>query len=326
MKNLVTGGTGFVGSAVVRELLRQGQEVRCLVRDPGRPGNLAGVDVEMVQGDITDPASLKSALAGCSRVYHLAGLYAIFLRDPQVMYDVNVKGTRNVLQACLEAGVERVVQTSSHVALGAHGPMPADEGAVFNLGDTGDPYCSSKYQAQQVAQEYAGRGLPVVVVNPTMIAGAGDRGPTPTGQIVLNVMKGAMPAYLDGTTNLVHVEDVAAAQVSAMERGRPGECYLLGGENLTMKALVDLVAATAGGKAPSMRMPVGVAAVLGSGYEMLSRLTGKPPLTTAAWSKLGARHFVWDCGKAVRELGLRQRPARESVADAAEWFRANGYV
>jgi len=144
------------------------------------------------------------------------------------MYDVNVKGTRNVLQACLEAGVERVVQTSSHVALGAHGPMPADEGAVFNLGDTGDHYCSSKHQAQQVAQEYAGRGLSVVVVNPTMIAGAGDRGPTPTGQIVLNVMKGAMPAYLDGTTNLVHVEDVAAAQVSAMERGRPGECYLLG--------------------------------------------------------------------------------------------------
>ena len=326
MRNLVTGGTGFVGSAVVRELLRQGQEVRCLVRDPGRPGNLADVDVEMVRADIMDPASLKDALAGCSRVYHLAGLYAIWLRDPKLMYDVNVQGTRNVLQACLEAGVGRVVVTSSHVALGAHGPAPTDESAAFNLTGTGDTYCLSKQQAQQVALDYASRGLPVVVVNPTMIIGPGDRGPTPTGQIVLNVMKGSMPAYLGGSSNYVHVEEVAKAHTAAMERGRPGECYVLGGENMSLKAFVDLVAAAAGGKAPSMRLPTGVAAALGSGYGLMARLTGKPPLATAAWSRLGALHFSWDCGKAERELGLRLRPAREGIAGAAAWFRANGYV
>lgn len=326
MKSLVTGGTGFVGAAVVRALMRQGQEVRVLARDPGRPGNLAGVDVEIARGDVSDPASVRAAVAGCGRVYHVAGLYAMYLADPRPMYEINVSGTRNVLQACLEAGVERVVHTSTHVALGAHGPALADETAAFNLADIGDHYTLSKHQGQRVALDYAGRGLPVVVVNPTVVIGPGDRAPTPSGQIVLNVMKGAMPAYVAGASNYVHVDDVAEGHLLAMERGRPGDCYVLGGENMPLKQFLDLVAATAGGKAPSMRLPVGVAAALGRGYVLMARLTGKPPLTTAAWARLGARNFAWDCKKAAQELGFQARPAREAVADAAAWFRANGYI
>ena len=326
MKNLVTGGSGYVGSAVVQELLRRGQEVRCLVRDPARPGNLAGLDVELVQGDTRDPDSLRRALAGCQRVYHLAALYAIYLPQPRLIYDINVQGTRNLLTACLEAGVERVVHTSSQVALGAHGPAPANETAQFNLWDTGDHYCISKYQSQQVALEFAAKGLPVVVVNPTLPLGPRDYRPTATGQLVLDVIKGRMPAYVDGGQNVAHVDDVAVGHVLAMEKGRPGECYVLGAENLTIKAFFDLVAQVGGGRSPAIRLPVSVAATLGHGYELLSRFTGKPPLTSASWVRVGSRHFAWDCSKAVQELGLPQRPARESIADAVAWFRQQGYL
>jgi len=326
MKTFVTGGTGFIGGAVVQELLRRGQEVRVLVRDPTRPGNLTGLEVELVPGDVRDKDSVYRGMKGCSRVYHLAAIYAIWLPDPRVMYAVNVEGTRHVLEACLIHGVERVVYTSSTAALGAHGKTPADETAQFNLWHTRDHYFISKYKAEQVALEYAAKGLPVVIVNPTVPVGPGDLRPTPSGAMILNVLKGRLPGYVDGGINLVDVRDVAMGHILAMEKGRIGEKYILGNQNISVKEFFDLVAEIGGGRAPSWRFPVALAVLFGYIYELLARLTGRPPLTSASWVRVGSQYSFWDCRKAVQELGMPQRPIRQSIADAVAWFRERGYL
>ena len=326
MKALVTGGSGFIGSAVVMELLRRGQPMRALVRSKEQPGNLAGLNVELAEGDLLDQDSLHRALEGCDRVYHLAAVYANWLPDRSVINRSNVEGTRNLLQACLDRKIERVVYTSSVAALGAHGQTPADESAQFNLADTGDMYHLSKYQAEQVALEFAGKGLPVVTLNPSNPIGPRDLKPTPTGALILSVLKGKLPGYVDGGINVVDVEDVAVAHVRAMEKGRPGEKYVLGNANLSIRDYFQLIAEIGGGKAPTMRIPLPFAVATAYLYEAVAAVTQKPPLTTPGWVKVGSHYSFWNSSKAVRELGLPQTPVRESLKKAIAWFREKGYL
>ncbi len=325
MKALVTGGSGFIGSAVVMEL-RHVLPMRALVRSRERPGNLAGLNVELAEGDLLDQASLHRALEGCDRVYHLAAAYANWLPDRSVIIRSNVEGTRNLLQACLDRKIERVVYTSSVAALGAHGQTPADESAQFNLADTGDVYHLSKYQAEQVALEFAGKGLPVVILNPSNPIGPRDLKPTPTGALILSVLKGKLPGYVDGGINVVDVEDVAVAHVMAMEKGRPGEKYVLGNVNLSIHDYFQLIAEIGGGKAPTMRIPLPFAFATAYLYEAVAAVTQKPPLTTPGWVKVGSHYSFWNSSKAVHELGLPQTPIRESLKKAITWFHEKGYL
>ena len=326
MKALVTGGSGFIGSAVVMELLKRGQPIRALVRSKEQTGNLAGLPVELVEGDLLDRDSLHRALEGCDRVYHLAAVYANWLPDRSVILRANVDGTRNLLQACLERKVERVVYTSSVAALGAHGKTPANEAAQFNLADTGDTYYLSKYQAEQIAVEYAGQGLPVVILNPTNPIGPRDWKPTPTGALILSVLKGKLPGYVDGGINLVDVQDVAVAHVTAMEKGRAGEKYVLGNANLSIHEYFQMIAEVGGGKAPAMRIPLPLAVATAYLYEAIAAITRKPPLTTPGWVRVGSHYSFWDSSKAIRELNLPQTPVRESLKKAIDWFNDKGYL
>jgi dihydroflavonol-4-reductase len=326
MKTLVTGGSGFIGSALVLELLRRGQAVRALVRSREHPGNLAGLDVELVEGDLLDRESQHRALEGCDRVYHLAAVYANWLRDRSLIRHTNVEGTRNLLQACLERKVERVVYTSSTAALGAHGKTPADESAEFNLGYTGENYFISKYQAEQVALKFASKGLPVVIVNPTNPLGPRDIKPTPTGGLIINLLKGRLPGYVDGGINVVDVDDVAVGHVLAMEKGQPGAKYILGNANFSIREYFQMIAEVGGGKAPSMKIPLPVAVATAYLYEAIAAITQKPPLTTPGWVKVGSRYLFWNPTKAIRELGLPQTPVRDGMQKAIAWFRENGYL
>jgi len=326
MKALVTGGSGFIGSAVVMELLKRGQPLRALVRSKERLGNLAGQNIELAEGDLLDRASLDRALEDCNRVYHLAAVYANWLPDRSVMLRSNIEGTRNLLQACLDRQIERVVYTSSVAALGAHGQTPADESARFNLADTGDTYHLSKYQAEQAALEFAGKGLPIVILNPSNPIGPRDLKPTPTGALILNVLKRKLPGYVDGGVNVIDVEDVAVAHVAAMEKGRPGEKYVLGNVNLSIHDYFQLIAEVGRSKAPAMRIPLPLAIATAYLYEAVAAVTQKPPLTTPAWVKVGSRYSFWNSSKAVRELSLPQTPVRESLNKAIAWFREKRYL
>ncbi len=326
MKTLVTGGSGFVGSAIVLELLKQGKDVRALVRSRERPGNLAGVDAELVEGDLLDRASLQRAVQGCGEVYHAAALYSHWQPDPSLFRRANVQGTRNLFEACLDASAPRVVYTSSTAALGAHGKTPANETAQFNLADIGDAYYMSKCEAEQVALEFVTKGLPVVIVNPTNPIGPRDYKPTPTGGLILSVLKKQLPGYVDGGINLVDVDDVAAGHVNAMERGKPGERYILGNTNLSIKEYFRLIAEVGGGRAPSLQIPLALAVSTAMLYEAMARVTNKPPLTSVTWVKIGSHYSFWDSAKAIRELGLPQTPVRVSLKRAIEWFRARGYL
>lgn len=327
MTILVTGATGFIGAAVVRTLLDDQQSVRCLVRKDSDRSNLEGLAVEYAEGDVTDLDSVRRALPGCDRVIHMAAIYAIWMKDPNVMYRVNVNGTHKVLTACREANVEKVVYVSSTAALGAHGKTPADESAEFNMASIGDHYFVSKYQAEQVVLEFAAKGLPVTIVNPSVPIGARDIKPTPSGAIILNVMKGLLPGYIDGGMNVIDVNDCARGIVNALSRGTNGEKYVLGNRNVRMKEFFDLIVQVAGsGKAPAIKFPVFMAVQSGYAYELLARFTGKPPLNTAAWVRVGSHYSWWDSSKAVRELGLPQTPVEESLAQAIRWFREKAYL
>ncbi len=327
MTTLVTGAAGYIGSAVVRELLDKGKEVRCLVRKTSRLKNLEGLDVEPVYGDIRDMDSLHRAVDGCDNVYHLAAIYANWLPDAGLMYQVNEEGTRNVLTACETAGVKKVVYCSSVAALGAHGKNPADESAVFNLNSTKDNYYISKYRAEQVALEFVRRGLPVIIVNPANPIGPGDIAPTPTGALIISILRGKLPGYVDGGINLIDLTDCARAIVAAMEKGKAGEKYVLGNRNVSIKEYFDLIVKVAGrGKSPFIKMPRRVAVFSGYGYQLLARITGQPPITSASWVRVGSRYSWWDCSKAREQLDLGQRPLEESIADAVKWFEESGYI
>ncbi len=326
MTVLITGATGYIGSAVVRVLLEKGEDVRCLVRQTSKLKNLEGLEVELTFGDICDIESLRHALKDCETVYHLAALYANWLPNPGRMYQVNEEGTRNVLSACRELQIKKVVYCSSVAALGAHGRTPADETARFNLNATRDHYYISKFRAEQIALKYAREGLPVVIVNPSNPIGPRDLSPTPTGALIINIIKKKLPGYVDGGINLVDMGDCARAIVSAMDKGKPAERYILGNRNVTIKEYFDLIVKVAGrGMSPPIRLPQWLAVFSGYGYEMLSYLTRKAPITSASWVRVGSHYSWWDCKKARAQLDLGQRPLEESLADALEWFQDNGY-
>ena len=326
-KTLVTGATGFVGRAVAEALLAQGREVRVLVRRPQHRA-LQGLAVEVVQGDLTDPASLARALQNCSRLFHVAADYRLWVPDPAGMYATNVEGTRSLLQAALEAGLKSVVYTSTVGTLGNPGDgTPGTEDTPVSLADMVGHYKKSKFLAEQVALEYAGQGLPLVIVNPSTPVGAWDVRPTPTGQMIVDFLKGKMPAFLDSGLNLVHVRDVARGHLLAEAHGRVGEKYILGHQNLTLAEIFRQLAAGSGMKAPRWRLPY--YPILGLAYvnEFWSTwITRRPPVIPLTAVKMAKKIMFFDSQKAIRELGLPQTPIEQALLEAVEWFRQNGYV
>lgn len=324
MKALVTGATGFVGGAVVRRLLARGIDVRALARPGSDTCNLDGLDAERAAGDVTDPGSLARACAGCTHVYHVAADYRLWVPDPARMHAVNVDGTRNLLRAAAEAGCERVVHTSSVATLGLRpGGEPADEHTASGLDDMVGPYKRTKFLAEEEARRFArDEGLDVVIVNPSTPIGPGDVKPTPTGRMVLDAISGRMPAYVDTGLNIAHVDDVADGHLLAMERGRAGERYILGGENLLLRDILDRLARISGRAPPRVRLPHGLVLPLAHAAEWLARagIGGEPRLTVTG-VRLARKRMFFSSARARRELGYRPRPVDQALADAVAWFR-----
>ncbi|MHB1871497.1 MAG: hopanoid-associated sugar epimerase [Steroidobacteraceae bacterium] len=323
----MTGATGFVGAALARTLIAAGWQVRALTRAGSDPRNLRALAVERTVGDLTDAPSLERAVAGCDAVFHAAADYRLWVPDPKTMYRANVDGTRNLLEAARRAGVQRVVYTSSVACIG----LPADgsvgtEDTPVGLESMVGHYKRSKFLAERVALEAAEQGAPVVIVNPAAPVGPRDLKPTPTGQIVLDAALGRTPAYVDTGLNIVHVDDVAAGHVLAFHRGRPGERYILGGENLPLREILVQITRLAGRAPPRIRLPHGVVLPIAYLAEGFARVTGKPTRVTVDSVRMARKRMYFSSEKAARELGYRSRPAALAFADALEWFRAEGYL
>ncbi|MCI0548567.1 MAG: NAD-dependent epimerase/dehydratase family protein [Candidatus Rokubacteria bacterium] len=324
---LVTGGTGFVGANLVRELLADGHTVRVLARPGGDRRALAGCAVEIAEGDLLDPASVRKAVTGARRVYHVAADYRLWAPDPAALYRANVDGTRAVLAAAVEAGVERIVYTSTVGALGiAKDGLPGDERTAVSLADMVGPYKASKFLAERVAEEWAARGAPVVIVNPSAPVGPWDIKPTPTGQMIVDFLRGKMLASLDTGLNVVHVRDVARGHILAAERGRIGEKYILGHANLALAEIWALLARITGRPAPRFRIPYAVAWLAAAGMEGVARLRRRPPAVPLTAVRMARKRMYFSPARAVAELGLPQTPVDAALAAAVEWFVAHGYA
>ena len=327
MKVLVTGGTGFIGANLVRELLKDGTSVRVLVRPSSDRGALEGCDVEFVEGDLLDPGSLRRAMVGTRIVYHVAADYRLWARDPEALYRTNVEGTRQLLAAAAEAGVVRVVYTSTVGTLGIPTEgRPGNEATPVSLADMVGPYKRSKFLAERVAEEWARRGLPVVIVNPSAPVGAWDVKPTPTGRMIVDFLQGKMFASLDTGLNLVHVTDVARGHILAAERGRVGEKYILGNRNLSLTEIFRMLAGIAGLAAPRFRVPYPVAWLAAASMEGWARVAGGEPRVPLTAVRMARKRMYFEASKAVQELGLSQTPVEEALRDAVEWFVARGYA
>ncbi len=327
MKALVTGATGFVGGAVARALVRAGVDVRILARSQSDTQNLSGLPVERIEGDLLNPASLQTALAGCQQLYHVAAYYALWAKDPAIFYDINVTGTRNVLAVARLTGIQRTVYCSTIGAIGlpANGGLGTEDTPV-SLDQMAGHYKRSKYLAEQEVLKFASEGLPVVIVNPSAPVGAGDVKPTPTGQVIVDFMKGRMPAYIETGLNIVDVDDVAAGHLLAMKKGRQGERYILGCRNLMLKDVFDILSWLTGIKAPSLRLPRSVVLPLAYVNQWIANLTGQPPRIPLEGVKMAKYRMHYDCGKAIRELGIPQTPPEAALEKAVQWFRSHGYA
>jgi dihydroflavonol-4-reductase len=321
---LVTGATGFIGSAVARSLQARGHRLRLLVRPGGDRRNLAGLDAELVEGDLDRPDSFPRAVQGCRFLFHLAADYRLWVPDPITMLRTNVAGTCALLLAARDAGVERVVYCSSVAALGLTGTdEPADEATPVALPSVIGVYKRSKYFAEQAVLGLVREaGVPVVIVNPAAPVGPRDIKPTPTGRTIADAAAGRIPAFVDTGLNVVHVDDVAEGHALALERGQIGERYILGGENLTLAALLGLVAEAAGRRPPTLRLPHGLIWPLAVAAEGFARVTGRTPIVTRDTLAMARKKMFFTSAKAQRELGYTARPARLAVADAVAWFRA----
>jgi dihydroflavonol-4-reductase len=324
---LVTGGTGFVGSAVVRALLGAGHDVRVLARPKSNRRNLADLAVEVVEGSLEDAPSLARAVAGCRYLFHAAADYRLWVPDPAQMFRANVEGTRVLMRAALDAGIERVVYTSSVATLGLVPEGTADEETPSNVEDMVGPYKRSKFQAEEVVRDLiSNRGLAAVIVNPSTPVGPCDRKPTPTGRLILEAARGKMPGFVDTGLNIVHVDDVAAGHLAAAEIGCVGERYILGGENLSLATILDEVARAAGRRAPRIRVPYTVAYPVAIASEFVARLNGREPFITLDGVRMSRKKMYFTSAKASRRLGYRPRPAGNAIVDAVHWFKANGYL
>ena len=323
----VTGATGFIGSAVVRQLLEQRREVRCLVEPGANTKNLDGLNVERVTCDVTDARRLEHALSGCEALYHLAALYKTWLEDREIIYRVNVEGTVATLLAAQKAKVERVVYTSSIAAIGLVEGGEADETCKWNLFDIANDYILTKWQSERVAIRFAEAGLPVVVVNPAFPFGPRDVAPTPTGKIIVGFLRGQVPAVIPGGICTIDVDDCAAGHLLAEERGKVGERYILGNENVTLKELFDVVARVSGRKAPKIPLPAPLSAGIALGMELWAdHVSHKEPDATYRSMRYAMKTAFFSNAKAKRELGLPTRPLEETVRRAVEWFYEAGYA
>jgi dihydroflavonol-4-reductase len=320
---LVTGATGFIGWHVAKKLLEQGVAVRALVR-PG--SQVKELDVQTVTGDLRDPESLARAVEGCSTVFHIAADYRLWAKHPDELYESNVTGTRNLLTAARNAGVEKVVYTSTVGCIGVPGDGVGNEDLAVGLEEMTGAYKRSKFQAEQVALEFARGGLPVVIVNPTAPIGDHDFKPTPTGKIVLDFICGRIPAFINTGLNLVDVEDTAQGHLLAAEQGRPGERYILGCENLTLQQILERLAGISGRKAPVVRIPYAVAYMAGVASTGWANLTGREPRAPLDAVKMSRKKMFVSSDKARRELGFNPVPVEGALARAVEWFRTNSYA
>ena len=319
----MTGATGFVGWHVARVLKERGLTVRALVRDPAR---LKESDAEPWQGDLRDAESVRKAVTGCSVVCHVAADYRLWARQPAELYEANVTGTRNVLEAARMTGVERVVYTSTVGCIGVPRDGIGDEDQPVSIGEMTGAYKRSKFLAERVALEFAEKGLPVVIVNPTAPIGDHDFRPTPTGRIVADFLKGRMPAYVDTGLNVVNVRDVAEGHWLACEKGRTGQRYILGSENLTLQQIFHKLAAISGRPAPAIRIPYAMAYAVGTVSTAWANVTGVEPRAPLDAVKMSRKKMWVSHGKAARELGFQPGPADDALRQAVDWFRANGYV
>jgi dihydroflavonol-4-reductase len=332
MLALVTGATGFVGSHVAAALAGQGADVRLLVRANSDLRNIEHLTADRVVGDLRDAVSIEKAVSGCEVVFHVAADYRLWVRDPDQMYAANVGGTRAILEAARSRGVRRVVYTSSVATMGFAAPgdhpgHPADEGSPVALDKMIGHYKRSKFMAEQVAIEAGRAGMDVVVVNPTTPVGEQDLKPTPTGRIVLDFLKKKFPAYVDTGLNLVDVRECAGGHLAALEKGRSGERYILGGENLTLKQILDKLAAITGLPSPTIRVPYIVALAAGVVDEVVTgRILGREPRATIDAVRMGRKKMFVSSAKAERELGWKIVPVDGALARAVEWFTGNGYV
>ena len=333
MKAFVTGATGFLGSHVARVLAEQGADLRLLVRPTSDLRNLDGLKADRVVGDLRDPASIEKAVSGCDVIFHVAADYRLWVRDPNEMYRSNVEGTRCLLEAARKQGIRRVVYTSSVATMGFTSGLSssngnvADEQSPVALADMIGHYKRSKFMAEQVAVDAAKSGVDVVIVNPTTPIGERDIKPTPTGRIVVDFLKRKFPAYVETGLNLVDATECARGHVQALEKGRSGERYILGGENLTLKQILDRLAAITGLKSPTVKLPYVFAFATGVVDEMITgRLLGREPRATIDAVRMGRKMMFVTSAKAERELGWRTLPVDNALHRSVEWFRGNGYV
>ncbi len=328
MLAFVTGSTGFVGSHVARALAEQGADLRLLVRASSNTRNINDVKADRVAGDLRDPASLEKGIAGCDVVFHVAADYRLWVRDPEEMYRANVKGTRAILEAARKNQVRRVVYTSSVATMGfTSNGHAADENSPVSLDNMIGPYKRSKFMAEQVAIEAARAGQDVVIVNPSTPVGERDIKPTPTGRIVVDFLKKKFPAYVDTGLNLVDVKECARGHIAALEKGRSGERYILGGENLTLKQILDKLAAITGLPSPTVRVPYVLALATGVVDEIVTgRIRGREPRATIDAVRMGRKKMFVSSAKAERELGWKGNFVDDALRRAAEWFRGNGYA
>ena len=325
---LITGATGFVGSAVLRRLLAAGHRVRALARPASDRRNLEGLAVEVAEGDLLEPSSLRPALEGCSGLFHVAADYRLWAPDPGPMFRANVDGTRMLLLAARDARVERIVYTSSVAALGVlPGDAVADEKTPVTFADMIGPYKQSKFLAEAaVTKLIADEGLPVVIVNPSTPIGPRDIKPTPTGRLIVEAAAGRMPAYVETGLNVAHVDDVAEGHLLAFEKGRVGERYILGGENMSLQAILGAVAAAAGRRAPKLKIPHGAILPIAYAAEAWARISGGEPFATVDGVRMARKKMYFSHAKAARDLGYAPRPAGQALADAVRWFKDHSYL
>ncbi len=324
---LVTGASGFVGSAVARALVRRGMRVRALVRPSSPRAHLDGFDIEYVQGDLRDAASLPPALKDVRYLFHVAADYRLWARKPREIMDNNILATRNIMEAARAAGVERIVHTSSIATLMGKGMTGlADESMRQEERHIIGTYKRSKLAAERLVEQMAADGLPVVIVNPTTPIGPSDVRPTPTGRIIVEAASGRMPGFVDTGLNFVHVDDVAAGHVAAMERGTTGERYILGGQNATLAEFLRAIAEHVGARPPTMRIPRRLVYPIAYGAQAVAQLTGREPFVTVDGLRMAKMKMFATAAKAERELGFVARPYTDGVRDAIAWFERNDYL
>jgi len=328
MKAFVTGATGFVGSSVARLLINKGFQVGILARKKSNLANVEGLSLKIHYGDLRDKISLERALDGYDYLFHVAADYRLWVPRPEEIYQNNVQGTKNIMEAASRTGIKRVVYTSSVATLGLNNDgTPANENTPVSLNDMIGHYKRSKFLAEKAVRSMVQKGdIDAVIVNPSTPVGPRDIKPTPTGRMILEAAKGKMPAYVDTGLNIVHVDDVALGHLLALEKGKSGRRYILGGQNMTLKQILETIASITGHSAPAIKLPHNLILPLAYLFEAFSKMTGKEPLTTVDGVRLAKKKMFFTSARAKRELGYSYRPARIAIEDAINWFRTKNLL